>query len=125
MFYDHLFLGFYKLTKKYVPKSEQPVLNVILLLSFLMACNIWNLIMIMQIAIGFKLINLDNISAYTIIAIPIMLLALHYYFLVYKKRYRIIIEKLDSTNSEKIATTYFIISILLGIISIGFLFLQG
>lgn len=113
MFYDNLFLGFYNLNKKHVPKSEQPILNAILLVSLLSFCNILSISLVTELITGFKLINLENITGYTVVVIAVALILLHYFLLGYKKRYKTIIEKSQSQTSEKVAIIYFITTVLL------------
>lgn len=119
MFYDNLFIGFYNLNKRLLPKSEQPVLNSLFIVSILLFCNILSALVIFGIAT-----NIDVLEAVTVERVVILILfaiGLHALLFYFAGRYKKIIANTKSMKNERISISYLVASALIFITTILYL----
>ncbi len=100
-FYQYLFYSIYQWNKKLAPNSEQPVLNSMLAVSLLMFCNLVILSLLLELSTGFKLINFEGVKALTIVSIIVGVILMNFLFLIYRKRYDLIIKRYSEFKSNK------------------------
>jgi hypothetical protein len=119
--YHYIFYSIYEWNKRVTPKSEQPELNAMLALSFLIFCNLVLLSILIELTIGFKLISFEGISAITVMSIIVGIIVMNYFLLVHRRRYISIIEKYKQTGKTKAANGFVLFYIIASLFTLIFL----
>ena len=109
MLYDYLFLGFYSLNKRLLPKSEQPATNAILILSFLLFCNIISTFVLVEQGNGKEIIV--TLTPFKIIILVSALVTINSFMFYYKGRYKKILLDTNTRRSERAALIYLLFSV--------------
>lgn len=118
--YHFIFYSIYKWNKRVAPKSEQPELNAMLALCFLIFCNLVFLSIVIELTIGFKIISFEGISPITVMSIIVGIIVMNYFLLVYRKRYISIIEKYKQTRKTKVANGFVLFYIITSLFTLIF-----
>jgi hypothetical protein len=103
-YYDNLFLGFYSLNKRLLPKSEQPVLNSLLIVSLLLFCNISSGLAFIDLTTDIDI--LKGLTSGSVVVLMLLLLIINSLVFVYRRRYKKILLNANARTSERWAVTY-------------------
>lgn len=89
--YTYLFFKIYQWNKRTIPKSEQPLLNSILVISILFFLNLVTISLIVELISGIKILDFDLILDWCISIIVSLIIIFNFLFFRYRDRYKNII----------------------------------
>ena len=116
-----LFYAIYKWNKHFISKSEQPVLNSLTIVTFLIICNILTLSLVIEMFTSISLINFHTVSNLQIALFTIAIFVFNYFILVFKGKSRKIINIFD-TYPQNISYGWVKFYILFSIVSLLLIF---
>lgn len=98
-YYTFLFYKLYQWNYKAHGKSDLPELTSVLLISFFTGCNVMTLILIIDILFQTDIVNLLGIIAFNIV-FALIVLGIHYFFLLRKAFHNKIIKYYSSLDAD-------------------------
>ena len=107
-YYTFLFYKFYLWSYNAHGKSDLPELNSILLISFFTGCNVMTLILIIDILFPTNIVSLLGIIAFNIV-FALVVLGIHYFFLLRKAYHNKIIKYYGSLDADLLKSRVWIL----------------